>query len=38
MGLRADATQEQAAADIATILSTLTRNHSRRMSQLGLTA
>lgn len=38
MGLRPDATQEQAAADIARILATLTRNHSKRMSALGLTA
>ncbi|WP_269937370.1 ferritin-like fold-containing protein [Arthrobacter sp. HY1533] len=38
VGLRPDATQEQAAADVAAILVTLTRNHSRRMSQLGLTA
>lgn len=38
MGLRPDATQAQAAADMATILSMLTRNHSRRMSLLGLTA
>lgn len=38
MGLRPDATQEQAAAEVSKILSTLTRNHSRRMSVLGLTA
>ncbi len=38
VGLRPDGTQEQAAADVAAILVTLTRNHSRRMSQLGLTA
>lgn len=38
MGLRPDATREQAAAEVSAILSTLTRNHSRRMSQLGLTA
>ncbi|MEO8220386.1 MAG: ferritin-like fold-containing protein [Specibacter sp.] len=38
VGLRPDATQEQAAAEVQTILSTLTRNHSKRMSKLGLTA
>ena len=38
MGLRPDATQEQAAAEVSKILSALTRNHSKRMSQLGLTA
>lgn len=38
VGLRPDATQEQATADVAAILVTLTRNHSKRMSQLGLTA
>lgn len=38
VGLRPDATQEQASADVAAILVTLTRNHSKRMSQLGLTA
>lgn len=38
VGLRPDATQEQATADVAAILVTLTRNHSRRMSKLGLTA
>lgn len=38
VGLHPDGTQEQAAADVAAILVALTRNHSRRMSQLGLTA
>ncbi len=38
VGLRPDATQEQAAAEVSAILSMLTRNHSKRMSQLGLTA
>ncbi|PYI37726.1 hypothetical protein CVS30_13735 [Arthrobacter psychrolactophilus] len=38
VGLRPDGTQEQAAAEVAVIVSALTRNHSRRMSQLGLTA
>ncbi len=38
VGLRPDATQEQAAAEVSAILSTLTRNHSKRMSGLGLTA
>ncbi|MGA7203921.1 MAG: ferritin-like fold-containing protein [Specibacter sp.] len=38
VGLRPDGTQEQAAADVSAILTTLTRSHSRRMSQLGLTA
>lgn len=38
VGLRPDGTQEQAAAEVATILATLTRNHSKRMSGLGLTA
>ncbi|WP_449373657.1 ferritin-like fold-containing protein [Arthrobacter psychrolactophilus] len=37
-GLRPDGTQEQAAAEVTLIVSALTRNHSRRMSQLGLTA
>ncbi len=38
VGLRPDATPAQAAADLSVILSTLTRNHSKRMSKLGLTA
>lgn len=38
VGLRPDATQEQAAAEVSAILSALTRNHSKRMSKLGLTA
>ncbi|MCC9068321.1 ferritin-like fold-containing protein [Arthrobacter cryoconiti] len=38
VGLRPDGTQEQAAADVHAILSVLTRNHSRRMNSLGLTA
>lgn len=38
VGLSPEGTQEQAAAEVAAILSTLTRSHSRRMSQLGLTA
>lgn len=38
VGLRPDGTQEAAAAEVSKILSTLTRNHSKRMSQLGLTA
>ncbi|MDJ0317564.1 ferritin-like fold-containing protein [Arthrobacter antibioticus] len=38
VGLRPDATQEQAAGEVSAILSMLTRNHSKRMSQLGLTA
>ena len=38
VGLRPDATQAQAAADVAKILRMLTRNHSKRMSLLGLTA
>ena len=38
VGLRPDATHEQAAAEVSAILSMLTRNHSKRMSKLGLTA
>ncbi|WP_425860380.1 ferritin-like fold-containing protein [Arthrobacter sp. TWP1-1] len=38
VGLSPDATHEQAAAEVSAILSMLTRNHSKRMSKLGLTA
>ncbi len=38
VGLRPDATHGQAVADVSAILSALTRNHSKRMSKLGLTA
>jgi hypothetical protein len=38
VGLRPDGTQEEAAAEVHAILTALTRGHSKRMSQLGLTA
>ncbi|WP_104091658.1 ferritin-like fold-containing protein [Arthrobacter sp. GMC3] len=38
VGLSPDGTQESAEAEVSAILSSLTRSHSRRMSQLGLTA
>ena len=38
VGLSPDGTREEAVAEISAILASLTRSHSRRMSQLGLTA
>lgn len=37
-GLSPDKTEEEAAAEVAAIMALLTRNHSKRMSKLGLTA
>lgn len=38
VGLSPEGTQEEAAGEVARILAQLTRNHSKRMSKLGLTA